>query len=106
MTCASPDWQFEADSHLLKFERLQNRVLRTTGNLPRCNPTRALHRAFKIPYVYDYVTNIYRKQREVIQNHDDINVPYIDESEAQQRKYKRLKLGGGQAYDPSSAKLL
>jgi len=36
---------------------------------------------------------------EVIQNHDNVNVRNIGKSEAQHRKYKRLKLGGDQAYD-------
>jgi hypothetical protein len=84
-----------ADSHLVKLQRLQNRVLRSTGNLPR--PTRALHLAFQIPYVYDDVTKICRKQVEVIQNRDNDNVRNIGKIEAQHRKHNRLKVGGGQA---------
>jgi hypothetical protein len=38
----------------------------------------------------------------VIQNHDNENVHTIGQGEARHRKYKRLKLGGGQAYDRSS----
>jgi hypothetical protein len=38
----------------------------------------------------------------VIQNHDNENVRNIGQGEARHRKYKRLKLGGGQAYDRSS----
>jgi hypothetical protein len=38
----------------------------------------------------------------VIQNHDNQNVRNIGQSKARHRKYKRLKLGGGQAYDHSS----
>jgi hypothetical protein len=37
-------WEFPVDSHLLKLQRLQNTVLRTTGNLQKHTPTRALHR--------------------------------------------------------------
>jgi hypothetical protein len=55
MTYACPTWEYEADAHLLKLQRLQNRVLRVTGNLDRCTPVRELHKAFQIPYVYDYV---------------------------------------------------
>jgi hypothetical protein len=55
---------------------------------------------FKIPYVYDYITKLRRKQAEVIQNHE--NVRNIGQGEARRRKYKRLKLGGGQAYDRSN----
>jgi hypothetical protein len=42
------------------------------------------------------------RQTEVIQNHCDENVLTIRHGAAQHRKYKMLKLGGGQAYDPSS----
>jgi hypothetical protein len=101
MTYACPAWEFAADSHQLKLQHLQSRVLRTTGNLPRRTPTRALHLAFQIPYVYNNITEIYRKQAEVIQNHDTVNVRNTGKIEAQHRKYKRLKLGGGQAYDRS-----
>jgi hypothetical protein len=38
----------------------------------------------------------------VIQNHDNENVRNVGQGEARHRKYKRLKLGGGQAYDRSS----
>jgi hypothetical protein len=58
--------------------------------------------AFKLPYVYDYITKLCRQQAEVILNHDNENVRNIGQAEARHRKYKRLKLGGGQAYDRSS----
>jgi hypothetical protein len=35
MTYASRAWEFAAESHLLKLQRLQNRFLRTIGNFPR-----------------------------------------------------------------------
>jgi hypothetical protein len=35
MTYASPAREFAADTHLMKLQRLQNKVLRTTGNFPR-----------------------------------------------------------------------
>ena len=57
---------------------------------------------FKIPYVYDFITKICRRQAKVIQNHDNENIRDIGQGEAQHRKYKRLKLGGGQAYDCSN----
>jgi hypothetical protein len=38
----------------------------------------------------------------VIQNHDNENVHNIGQGEAWHRKYKKLKLGGGQVYDRSS----
>jgi hypothetical protein len=86
----------------LKLQRLQNRVLRSIGNFPWRTPVRELHKAFSIPYVYDYVTKLSRQQAEVIQNHENKNVGNIGQGEARHRKYKRLKLGGGQAYDLSS----
>jgi hypothetical protein len=53
---------------------------------------------FQIPYVYDYITKLCRQQAEVIQDHDNENVRTIGQGEASHRKYKRLKLGSGQAY--------
>jgi hypothetical protein len=53
--------------------------------------------AFKLPYVYDYIIKLYRQQAEVIQNHNNENVRNTGQGEAQHKKYKKLKLGGGQA---------
>jgi hypothetical protein len=102
MTYASPAWEFSADTHLMKLQRLQNKVLRTIGNYPRHRPVRDLHLAFHILYVYDYTTKLCRQQAEVIQNHCNENVCNIGQGETNHRKYNRLKLGGGQAYDRSS----
>jgi hypothetical protein len=102
MTYACPAWEFAADNHLLKLQRLQNKVLRTIGNFPRCTPVRDKHTAFNLPYVYDYITKLCRQQAEVIQNQENANVRNIGQGEPRHRKYKRLKLGGGQAYDRSS----
>jgi hypothetical protein len=86
----------------MKLQRLQNRVLRAIGNLDRRTPVRDLHLAFKIPYVYDYITKLCRRQEEVILNHENPYVRAIGQGEASHRKNKRLKLGGGQVYDRSS----
>jgi hypothetical protein len=51
-------------------------------------------------YIY---RRLYRQQAEVIQNHENANVHNTGQGEAQHRKHKRLKLGGGQAHDRSSA---
>jgi hypothetical protein len=67
--------------------------------VPRCTPARDLHTAFILPYVYDYITKLCRQQAEVIQNHENEHVRSIGQSEARRRKYKRLKLSGGQAYN-------
>jgi hypothetical protein len=57
--------------------------------------------AFNLPYVYDYVTKLCRQQAEDIQNHENDYVHGIGQGEARHRKYKGLKLHGGQAYDRS-----
>jgi hypothetical protein len=49
--------------------------------------------AFKILYVYDYITKLCRTQAKVILNHINPNVHGIGQGEARHRKYKRLKLG-------------
>jgi hypothetical protein len=102
MTYACPTWEFAADTHLMKLQRLQNRVLRAIGNLDRRTPVRDLHLAFKIPYVYNYITKLCRRQAEVIRNHDNPNVHAIEQGEVRHRKPKRLKLGSVQVYDRSS----
>jgi hypothetical protein len=52
----------------------------------------------KFAHVYDYITKLCRQEAEVIQSYDNENVRNIGQGEARHRKYKRLKLGGGQAY--------
>jgi hypothetical protein len=54
MTYACPVWEFAAVSHLLKFQRLRNKVLTTTGTSRRHTPTRDTHVAFIIPNLYDF----------------------------------------------------
>jgi hypothetical protein len=49
MTHACLTWEFAADTHLMKQQRLQNRDLRAIGKLDRRTPVRDLHLAFKIP---------------------------------------------------------
>jgi hypothetical protein len=49
MTYTCPTWEQDAaDAHLLKLQRLQNRVLHAIGNLDRCTSVRELHVAFKM----------------------------------------------------------
>jgi hypothetical protein len=102
MTYACPAWELAADTYLLKLQRMQNKVLHTTGNFPKCTPIHDLHTAFNLTYVYNYITKLCRKQAEVIQNHENEHVRSIEQGEARHRKCKRLKLGGGQDYDRSS----
>jgi hypothetical protein len=46
---------FAAECHLLTLQRLQNRLLRPIRNFPRRTSVRDMHKAFQIPYVYDYI---------------------------------------------------
>jgi hypothetical protein len=65
MTYACPALQFAAGNHLLKFQLLQKKVLRTIENYLRSTPVRDLHMSFKLPYLHDYVsTKLCRQQAE------------------------------------------
>jgi hypothetical protein len=84
------------------LQRLQNKILRTTGKFPKCTPVRELHMAFWVSYIYDDITKLCRRQEELVQNHENANAPDIGEGESRHRIYKGLRLGGGQAYKRSS----
>jgi hypothetical protein len=56
---------------------------------------------FRVPYLDDFVTKLCRQQATLILNHENVNVLNIGQGDAQHRKCKRLKLGGGQAYNRS-----
>jgi hypothetical protein len=62
-----------------------HKVLRITGNFPRCKLARDLHAAFNLPYVYDYITKLCRRQAESMQNHENEHVRCIAQGEARQR---------------------
>jgi hypothetical protein len=97
-----PTWKFMADTHILKLQRLQNKLLLTTGKFSMWTPVRNLHVAIHLLYVYDYVTKLCRQQVEMTRDHENEHVRSIGQDESRHRKYKWLKLGGGQAYDRSS----
>jgi hypothetical protein len=101
VTSACSAWEFAADTHLLKSQLLQNKVLRTIGNFPRHTPVCELHKAFNIPHIYDYVTKLCRRQAKIVQNDGNANVCNIGQGEPRHRKCKRFKLSGGQAYHRS-----
>jgi predicted nucleic acid-binding Zn ribbon protein len=61
-----------------------------------------MHVTFQLPYIYNYITKSCRQQAKVVQNYE--NDPYMGQGEAQQGKYRRLKLGGSHVYDCSSVK--
>jgi hypothetical protein len=50
-TCAA--WEFAADTQLIKFQRLQNKVLHTNGIILRRTPVGEMQMAFHLLYVYD-----------------------------------------------------
>jgi hypothetical protein len=93
-TYACPTWELSADTYLLKLQRMQNKVLYTTGNFPTCTQVRNLHTDFNLLYVYEYITKLCSRQSVVIENHEHEQLPRIGQDEAKHRKYKRLKLGG------------
>jgi hypothetical protein len=102
MTYVCTALEFAADNYLLKLQRLQSKVLRTIGNFPRPTPVLDLHMALKLPYLYDYITRLCRQQTEIMQSHENADIRNIGQGEPRHRKCRRLKLGGGQAYDRSS----
>jgi hypothetical protein len=53
ITYACLAWELAANTYLLQSQRLQNKVLRTTGNFSRCASVRDLYTAFNLPYVHD-----------------------------------------------------
>jgi hypothetical protein len=52
--------EFAEDTHLMKLQLLQKKVLRTIGKFHRNIPIRDMHISFKIPYVYDFITKLCR----------------------------------------------
>jgi hypothetical protein len=60
----------------------ENKVLRTIGNFLKRTSVCDMHKAFHIPYVYDYITKSCRQQAEVIQNHENVTVRYTGQGEA------------------------
>jgi hypothetical protein len=54
MTYAFPTWEYAADIHLSKLQRLQNRIFCPIENLDRCTLVCELHVVFKISHIYDY----------------------------------------------------
>jgi hypothetical protein len=61
-----------------------------------------MHVAFRIPYVYNYIAKLCRKFAKAIQNQLNTNVRAIGQGEAMRRKFRMLKLGGGETHDRSA----
>jgi hypothetical protein len=74
MTYACPACEFAADSHLLKLQPPQNKVLLTVGNFLRRTPVRDMDMVFKLPYIFDCISKLCRQQAEVTQNNENANV--------------------------------
>jgi hypothetical protein len=98
-TYSCSTWVYAADAYLLQLHHLQNRVLRDIGNLDMCKQVRKLHVVLKIPYEYKFITKLCRTQADAILKLVNPNVHGTVQEEAIHKKYKRLKLGGSQAYD-------
>jgi hypothetical protein len=96
MTYDFPIWEYAADANFLKLHHLQN----AARNIDSHTLVHNLHMAFKIPY--DHITKLCSTQTEVTINNLNPNVHGTGQGEARHRKYKRLKLGGSQAYDSSA----
>jgi hypothetical protein len=90
MTYVCCAWGLVADTYTLKLQRLQYKVLRTIWKFPKWTSVRDLHTAFNFPY--DYVTNLCRRQAEVIQNHEKVHIRSIGQGEARHRQHKGLDL--------------
>jgi hypothetical protein len=86
MTQAYRVWEFAADTHLIKLQHLENKVLRTTGNFPSHIQVREMQMGFHLPYVHDYMIKFCRQEAEFILNHDNENVRYIGQGKALHRK--------------------
>jgi hypothetical protein len=61
VTYACLPWEFAGDTHPLKLQHLQNKVLRTTGKFPSCILIREMNMAFQVLCTYDYITKLNRQ---------------------------------------------
>jgi hypothetical protein len=91
-----PAWEFAAETHILKFYACKTGFSAQLAIFQGAH--RDMHMALQIPYVYDYITKICRKQAKIIKNHKTENVCNTEQGETPHRKYKRLKHGGGHVY--------
>jgi hypothetical protein len=67
MTYACLTWELAADIRLMKLQGQKNRVLCSVGDFVRHTAVHDSHVTFKIPYVYDYIPKLCRRQAAVIQ---------------------------------------
>jgi hypothetical protein len=66
MIYAYTAWEFAADTHLMKLQLLQNKVLRIINNFLRRTPDPKLHQSFIIAYtcIYDYIKKKYADSKQ------------------------------------------
>jgi hypothetical protein len=81
-----------AETYLLKLQRLQNKVLRAIGYLPRRTLVRNMHVAFQIPYFYDYITKLCRRQADIVHNHENEMYVILDKAKPHTKNIKDLNL--------------
>jgi hypothetical protein len=84
MFSVCPTCDYAADAYFFKLQGLQNPDRCATGNFNRRASVREFHLDFKIPYVYNYVKKLCRKQAEAIQNHLNPNLRAFRQEEAQE----------------------
>jgi hypothetical protein len=97
MSYGCPASKIATDSYLMKLQRRQEKFFPHQRQFPRVNTGRDLDVLSRLPCAYDYIAKLCKQQAEVIRNHENANVCSIGQGEARHRKYKRHKLGGGEA---------
>jgi hypothetical protein len=90
-----------AETHLVKLQCLQNKVLSTTGKFPSSTSVRDIHIDFQIPYVYDFTQN-YAGNKQKSFKMVKMKIFAILDKKPHTDNIK-LKLGGGHVYNLSSA---
>jgi hypothetical protein len=55
--------------------------------------TSNMYADFHVPYVYEFITKLCRKQADIVHNHENESVRNAGQGETPHRKYKRPKLG-------------
>jgi hypothetical protein len=89
MTYACSAWEFAAETHLLKLQLLQNKVIRTIGKLPKRTPS-----AICI-WLSKFRTFMSCRQQAEIQNHENRNVRYIEQGKPDIENIRGLNLAAG-----------
>jgi hypothetical protein len=76
MTYACPTWEFAADSHLLKLQRLKKQSSPHHWKFSKVHTGSRFAYGFQTSLytIYDYITKLYRQQAEVARNQENENV--------------------------------